>query len=71
MDIPSAFDCAIRYSVPQRQRSTFDRAVARLPTDFLSYPVTGEVFGFKVEYKTRLQGFALSQGLTVVVGKSS
>ena len=70
MDVPSAFDSAIRYSVPQHQRSTFDRAVAGLPTDFLSFPVTGEVFGSKAECKARLQGFALSQGFAVV-GKSS
>jgi 5,10-methylene-tetrahydrofolate dehydrogenase/methenyl tetrahydrofolate cyclohydrolase len=31
----------------------------------------GEVFGSKAEYKARLQGFALSQGFAVVVGKSS
>jgi hypothetical protein len=54
-----------------RTPSTFDRTVARLPTDFLSYPVTGDVFESKAEYKTRLQGFVLSQGFAVVVGKSS
>jgi len=71
MDDPSAFDCAIRFSVSAHQRSTFDRAVAALPIDFLRYPVTGEVFVSKAECKARLQGFALSQGFTVVVGKSS
>jgi hypothetical protein len=35
MDVPSAFDRAIRYSVPRHQCSTFDRAVAGLPADFL------------------------------------
>jgi hypothetical protein len=63
VDVPSAFDRAVRYSVPQYQRNTFDRAVAGLPTDFLSFPVTGEVFRSKAECKARLQGFALSQGL--------
>jgi hypothetical protein len=67
MDVPSAFDRAIRYSVPPHQRSTFDRAVAGLPTGFLSYPVTGKVFGSKAECKARLQGFTLSQRFTVVV----
>jgi len=71
MDVLSAFDSAIRYSVPPHQRRTFDRAVAGLPTEFLNFPVTGEVFGSKAECKTRLQGFALSQGFAVVVGKSS
>jgi hypothetical protein len=71
MDVPSAFDSTIRYSVPAHQRSTFDRAVAALPTSFLRFPVTGEVFGSKAECKARLQGFALSQGFAVVVGKSS
>jgi hypothetical protein len=71
MDVPSTFDSAIRYSVPRHQRSTFDRAVTGLLTDFLSFPVTGEVFGSKAEYKARLQGFALSQVFAVVVGKSS
>ena len=71
MDVPSAFDSAIRYSVPQHQRRAFDRAVAGLPTDFLSFPVTREVFGSKAECKARLQGFALSQGFAVVIGKSS
>jgi hypothetical protein len=42
MDVPSTFDSAIRYSVPRYQRSTFDRAVARLLTvprlaDFLAH----------------------------------
>jgi hypothetical protein len=45
MDIPSALNHAIRFSVPPHQRTTFDRAVAGLPTDFLSYPVTREVLG--------------------------
>jgi hypothetical protein len=71
MDVPSTFNSAIRYSVPQHQRSTFDRAIAGLATDVLGYPVTGEVFGSKAEYKARLQGFTLSQGLAVVVNKSS
>jgi hypothetical protein len=71
MDVPSAFDRTIRYSVPQHQHSTFDRAIAGLATDVLGYPVTGEVFGSKAECKARLQGFALSQGFAVVVGKSS
>jgi hypothetical protein len=68
MDVPGTFDHAIRYTVPHYQRSTFDRTVAGLPTDFLSDPVTGEVFGSKADCKARLQGFALSQGLAVVVG---
>jgi hypothetical protein len=71
MDVPSAFDSAIRYSVPKHQRRAFDRAVAELPTDFFSFPVTGEVFESKAECKARVQGFALSQGFAVVVGKSS
>ena len=71
MNTPSAFDSAIRYSVPQHQRSAFDRAIAALPIDFLRFLITREVFGFKAEYKTRLQGFALSQGFAVVIGKSS
>jgi hypothetical protein len=71
MDVPSTFNRAICYSVPQHQRTTFDRAVAGLPIDFSSYPVTGEVFGSKAECKARLQGFALSQGFAVVVSKSS
>jgi hypothetical protein len=50
--VPSAFDRAIRYSVSQHQRSTFDRAVAGLVTDFLRYPVVREVFGPKVECKS-------------------
>jgi hypothetical protein len=37
MDVPSAFNRAIRYSVPQYQRSTFDRAIAGLATDVLGY----------------------------------
>ena len=71
MNTPSAFDSAIRYSVPQHQRSAFDRAIAALPINFLRFPVTGEVFGSKAECKARLQGFALSQGFAVVVSKSS
>jgi len=71
MDFPSAFDRAIRFSVPAHQRSTFDRVVAALPNNFLNYPVTGEVFESKAECKARLQGFALSQGFAVVIGKSS
>ena len=71
MDVPSAFDRTIRYSVPRHQRSTFDRAIARLLTDFLSYPVTVEALGSKVECKARLQGFALSRGSAVIVGKYS
>ena len=71
MDVPSAFDRAIRYSVPRRQHSTFGRAVTGLLAGFLGFPVTGEVFGSKAEYKARLQGFALSQAFAVVVGKSS
>jgi hypothetical protein len=71
MDVPSAFNSAIHYSVPQHQRRAFDRAVTGLPTDFLSFPVTGEVFKSKAECKARLQGFALSQGFAVVVSKSS
>jgi hypothetical protein len=54
MDGLSAFDRAIRYSVPQHQRSIFDRAVARLTTDFLSYPVIREVFRSEAECKARL-----------------
>ena len=57
--------------MPPHQRRTFDRAIARLPIDFLGFPVTGEVFGSKAECKARLQGFALSQGFAVVVSKSS
>src|SRR5947207_9274939 len=45
MNTPSAFDSAIRYSVPQHQRSAFDRAIAALPLDFLRFLVTREVFG--------------------------
>jgi hypothetical protein len=60
MDVPSAFDRAIRYSVPRHQCSTFDRAVAGLSTDFLSFPVTREAFRSKAECKAQLQGFALS-----------
>ena len=55
--------------MPRHRRSTFDHAVAGLPTD-LSFPVTGKVFGSKAECKAQLQGFALSQGFTVV-SKSS
>jgi hypothetical protein len=47
MDVPSAFDRAIRYSVSQYQRSTFDHVVARLVTNFLSYLATVEVFRSK------------------------
>jgi hypothetical protein len=54
MDVPSALDSAIRYSVPPHQRRTFDRAITGLPTDFLSFLVTGEVFRSKAEYKARL-----------------
>jgi hypothetical protein len=61
MDVPSTLDRAIRYSMPQYQRSTFDRVVARLITDFLSYPVIGEVFGSKPECNVRLQRFAVGQ----------
>src|SRR5437764_4986563 len=44
MDVPSAFDRAIRYSVLTYQRSTFDRAVTALLRSFLRFPVTGEIF---------------------------
>jgi hypothetical protein len=54
MDIPSAFNSAIRYSVPQYQRRAFNRAVAGLLANFLSFPVTREVFKSKVECKARL-----------------
>jgi hypothetical protein len=60
MDVPSTFNSTIRYSVPQYQRSTFDRAIIRLVTNVLDYSVTKEVFRFKAEYKARLQGFAFN-----------
>ena len=71
MDAPSIFDFMIRYSLPRHQRSTFDRVIAGLSTDFLSFPVTVEAFGSKVECKARLQGFALSRGSAVIIGKYS
>ena len=71
MDVPSAFDRAIRYSVLTYRRSTFDRAVTALLRSFLRFPVTGEVFRSKAECKARLHGFTLSQGFAVVVGKDS
>jgi hypothetical protein len=71
MAYAGAFDRAIRFLVPTHQRGTYDRAIAALPPGFLEFPVTGEVFESKVGCKVRLQGFSLSQGFAVVVGKSS
>jgi hypothetical protein len=71
MAYAGAFDRAIRFLVPTHQRGTYDRAVAALPPGFLEFPVTGEIFESKVGCKVRLQGFSLSQGFAVVVGKSS
>jgi hypothetical protein len=45
------FDRAIRYSVPQYQRSTFDRAVAGLTTGVLSHPVIREVFSLRLSVR--------------------
>src|ERR1700734_393922 len=42
METPSAFDHSIHFSVPTRQRSTFDREVAGLPPAFLGLSTTGE-----------------------------
>ena len=71
METPGAFDRSIRFSVPTHQRSTFDRAIAGLPPAFLGFPTTGEVFDDPAACKARLQGFSLSQGFAVVVGKSN
>jgi hypothetical protein len=51
IDILSAFNSVIRYSVLQYQRYAFNRAVTGLPTNFLSFPVTREVFKSKAECK--------------------
>jgi hypothetical protein len=69
METPGGFNRSIRFSVPTHQRSTFDRAIADLPPAFLGFPTTGEVFDDPTTYKARLQGFSLSQGFAVVVGK--
>jgi len=47
---------AVRFAIPclSIYRRTFDRAVAGLLTEFLSFPVTGEVYRTKAEYKARL-----------------
>ena len=71
VETPGAFDRNIRFSVPTHQRSTFDRAIAGLPPAFPGFPTTGEVFDDPAACKARLQGFSLSQGFAVVIGKSN
>ena len=43
--------------------------MAALLSGFLSFLITGETFESKDLYKAKLQGFALKQGFTVVIGK--
>ena len=67
----SGYDHAIRFLIPIYQRAIFDRTVAALPPGFLDFPATGETFESKASCKARLQGFALGQGFSVVIGKSN
>ena len=71
METPSAFDHSIHFSVPTRQRSTFDREMAGLPPAFLGLPTTGGGFNDPAACKARLQGFSLEQEFAVIVGKSN
>ena len=71
METPSAFDYSIHFSVPTRQRSTFDREMADLPPAFLGFPTTGEDFDDPAACKARLQGFSLEQEFAVIVDKSN
>jgi hypothetical protein len=45
------FDRAIRYSVPQYQCSTFDRAVAGSITGVLIHPAVREVFSLRLSVR--------------------
>ena len=71
IETPDTFDYSIRFSISTHQRSTFDWAIAGLLSAFLGFPITGEVFDDPAIYKARLQGFSLSQGFAVVIGKSN
>ena len=71
MEIPGAFDRSIHFLMPTHQRGTFDRTIEAIPPAFLRVSTTGEVFESAAACKVRLQGFSLSQGFAVVVGKSN
>ena len=71
METPSAFDHSIHFSVPTRQRSTFDREMAGLPPAFLGLSTTGEGFDDPAVCKARLRGFSLEQEFAVIVDKSN
>jgi hypothetical protein len=67
----SGYDHSIRFLVLIYQHATFDRAVAALLPNLLSFPATGKAFESKASCKVRLQDFALGQGFAVVIGKSN
>lgn len=60
MECSESFDRTIRYSGVDISAALSIMPVAKLSTDFLSFPITGEVFGRKAECKARFHSFALS-----------
>jgi hypothetical protein len=57
--------------MPEHLRPALKRVVAAIPAPWLLAPITGEVFDPRKTCKKRLQAFVLTQGFTVVVGKSN
>jgi hypothetical protein len=57
-------------SMPAHLRLALERTIAAIPEPWLLAPKSGEVSKSKDVCKKRLQAFTLTQGFTVVVGKS-
>ena len=68
METQSAFDRSIHFSVPTRQRSTFNREMAGLPPAFLGLITLRRA---RLSCKALLQGFSLEQEFAVIVDKSN
>ena len=52
-------------------RPAFERLVTAIPAPWLVAPISGEIFDSKDIYRKRLQAYVLTQGFTIVVGKSN